>query len=78
MCVTRPSGTRITDSIYLYGEYDYAYSDKIRIPWAIDAALDGYGEDSYRGRGFNSCQSVARDLVKKKSWRYSKRAKGMT
>jgi hypothetical protein len=32
MCVTRPSGTRITDSIYLYGEDDYAYSDKIRIP----------------------------------------------
>ena len=30
---------RITDSIYLYGEYDYANSDKIRIPWAVDAGL---------------------------------------
>ena len=41
MCVTRPSGARITDSIYLYGEYDYAYSDKIRIPWAVDAGVMG-------------------------------------
>jgi len=24
---------RISDSTYLYGEYDYANSDKIRIPW---------------------------------------------
>jgi hypothetical protein len=31
--------TRLTDSIYLYGEYDYANSDKIRIPWAVDAGL---------------------------------------
>ena len=30
---------RITDSIYLYGEYDYANSDKIRIPWAVDAGV---------------------------------------
>ena len=30
---------RLTDSIYLYGEYDYANSDKIRIPWAVDACL---------------------------------------
>jgi hypothetical protein len=30
---------RITDSIYLYGEYDYANSDKVRIPWAVDAGL---------------------------------------
>ena len=30
---------RLTDSIYLYGEYDYANSDKIRIPWAVDAGL---------------------------------------
>jgi outer membrane autotransporter protein len=30
---------RITDSIYLYGEYDYANSDKIRIPWAVDAGF---------------------------------------
>jgi outer membrane autotransporter protein len=30
---------RITNSIYLYGEYDYANSDKIRIPWAVDAGL---------------------------------------
>ena len=28
---------RLTDSIYLYGEYDYANSDKVRIPWAVDA-----------------------------------------
>jgi outer membrane autotransporter protein len=30
---------RLTNSIYLYGEYDYANSDKIRIPWAVDAGL---------------------------------------
>jgi outer membrane autotransporter protein len=30
---------RLTDSIYLYGEYDYANSDKVRIPWAVDAGL---------------------------------------
>jgi outer membrane autotransporter protein len=30
---------RITNSIYLYGEYDYANSDKIRIPWAVDAGF---------------------------------------
>jgi outer membrane autotransporter protein len=30
---------RLSDSIYLYGEYDYANSDKIRIPWAVDAGL---------------------------------------
>src|SRR5262249_26368965 len=30
---------RLTDSIYLYGEYDYANSDKIRIPWSVDAGL---------------------------------------
>src|SRR6516225_12470213 len=28
-------------------------------------ALDGHGEDSYRGRTFNSCQSVVRALVKR-------------
>jgi outer membrane autotransporter protein len=30
---------RLADSIYLYGECDYANSDKIRIPWAVDAGL---------------------------------------
>jgi outer membrane autotransporter protein len=30
---------RITDSMYLDGEYDYANSDKVRIPWAVDAGL---------------------------------------
>jgi outer membrane autotransporter protein len=30
---------RITDSIYLYGEYDYANSDRVRIPWAVDAGF---------------------------------------
>jgi outer membrane autotransporter protein len=30
---------RITDSAYLYGEYDYANSDKLRIPWAVDAGF---------------------------------------
>jgi outer membrane autotransporter protein len=30
---------RLTNSIYLYGEYDYANSDKVRIPWAVDAGL---------------------------------------
>jgi outer membrane autotransporter protein len=30
---------RLSDSIYIYGEYDYADSDKIRIPWAVDAGL---------------------------------------
>jgi outer membrane autotransporter protein len=30
---------RLTDSIYFYGEYDYANSDKIRIPWAVDAGF---------------------------------------
>jgi outer membrane autotransporter protein len=30
---------RLTDSIYLYGEYDYANSDKVRIPWAVDAGV---------------------------------------
>ena len=30
---------RLADSIYLYGEYDYAKSDKVRIPWAVDAGI---------------------------------------
>jgi len=30
---------KITDSIYLYGEYDYANNDKVRIPWAVNAGL---------------------------------------
>jgi outer membrane autotransporter protein len=30
---------RMTDSIYLYGEYDYANNDRVRIPWAVDAGL---------------------------------------
>jgi outer membrane autotransporter protein len=30
---------RVSDSIYIYGEYDYANSDKTRIPWAVDAGL---------------------------------------
>jgi outer membrane autotransporter protein len=30
---------RLTKSIYIYGEYDYANSDKVRIPWAVDAGL---------------------------------------
>ena len=31
--------TRITDSIYMYGEYDYANNDRVRIPWAVDVGL---------------------------------------
>ena len=31
--------TRVTDSIYLYGEYDYANNDKIRIPWAVSGGF---------------------------------------
>jgi hypothetical protein len=34
---------RLTDSIYLYGEYDYANSDKVRIPWRSMRALDRLG-----------------------------------
>jgi outer membrane autotransporter protein len=30
---------RLADSIYLYGEYDYANSDKIRISWAVNAGF---------------------------------------
>jgi outer membrane autotransporter protein len=30
---------RITDSIYIYGEYDYFNSDKLRSPWAVNAGL---------------------------------------
>jgi outer membrane autotransporter protein len=30
---------RLTHSTYLYGEYDYANRDKVRIPWAVDAGL---------------------------------------
>jgi outer membrane autotransporter protein len=30
---------RLTDSFYVYGEYDYANSDKIRMPWAVDVGL---------------------------------------
>jgi outer membrane autotransporter protein len=30
---------RLTDSVYFYGEYDYANSDKIRMPWAVDVGL---------------------------------------
>lgn len=30
---------RLTDSIYVYGEYDYANSDKIRMPWAVDVGF---------------------------------------
>ena len=26
-------------TIYLYGEYDYANGDKVRIHWAVDAGL---------------------------------------
>ena len=32
----------MTDSIYLYGEYDYANNDRVRIPWAVNAG-GGYG-----------------------------------
>jgi outer membrane autotransporter protein len=38
----QPAGgvtARLTDSIYVYGEYDYANSDKIRMPWAVDVGL---------------------------------------
>jgi outer membrane autotransporter protein len=31
--------TRVTDSIYLYGEYDYANNDKIRIPWGVSGGF---------------------------------------
>jgi outer membrane autotransporter protein len=31
--------TRLTNSIYIYGEYDYANSDKVRIPWSVDAGI---------------------------------------
>ncbi|PWT85408.1 MAG: hypothetical protein C5B58_03135 [Acidobacteria bacterium] len=30
---------KMTDSVYLYGEYDYANSDKVRIPFAITGGL---------------------------------------
>jgi autotransporter family porin len=30
---------KLTDSIYVYGEYDYANSDKIRMPWAVDVGF---------------------------------------
>jgi outer membrane autotransporter protein len=30
---------RLNQSVYLYGEYDYANGDKIRQPWAVNAGL---------------------------------------
>jgi outer membrane autotransporter protein len=30
---------RLSRSIYLYGQYDYDYSDKIRTPWAVNLGL---------------------------------------
>jgi hypothetical protein len=30
---------RLNQSVYLYGEYDYANGDKIRAPWAVNAGL---------------------------------------
>ena len=30
---------RVSQSVYLYGEYDYANGDKIRQPWAVNAGL---------------------------------------
>ena len=30
---------RLADSIYLYGEYDYASNDKVRVPWAVATGL---------------------------------------
>jgi outer membrane autotransporter protein len=30
---------RLTDRLYVYGEYDYANSDKIRMPWAVDVGF---------------------------------------
>jgi outer membrane autotransporter protein len=31
--------TRLSTSLYLYGEYDYATGNHIQEPWAIDAGL---------------------------------------
>ncbi len=30
---------RLNQSVYLYGEYDYANGDKIRAPWAVNAGV---------------------------------------
>ena len=30
---------RLNQSVYLYGEYDYANGDKIRPPWAVNAGV---------------------------------------
>jgi outer membrane autotransporter protein len=30
---------KVSQSVYLYGEYDYATGDHIQAPWAVDAGL---------------------------------------
>ena len=37
--VTAGLNARITDSIYLYGQYEYESADKFRAPWAVNAGL---------------------------------------
>jgi outer membrane autotransporter protein len=37
--VTAGLNARITDSIYLYGQYEYENADKFRQPWAVNAGL---------------------------------------
>src|SRR6516164_6582006 len=72
---SEPANAAMFSSAINYGEYDYAYSDKIRIPWAVDAGFRWVWLKLLCGRGFSSCQSVVHASLKKKSWRYSKRGK---
>lgn len=37
--VTAGLNARITDSIYIYGQYEYENADKFRTPWAVNAGL---------------------------------------
>ena len=37
--VTAGLNARITDSIYLYGQYEYENADKFRAPWAVNTGL---------------------------------------
>ena len=37
--VTAGLNARITNSLFIYGQYEYENADKFRIPWAVSAGL---------------------------------------
>jgi len=37
--VTAGVNARITDSLYMYGQYEYENADKLRIPWTVNVGL---------------------------------------